>query len=87
VWAVQVASYARETDARAFAARLKDKGYSVNIVSSEVAGQSRYRVEIGPLANRSDAQAIQTELATVHKLDQALLLTRPVNPSSSASVH
>jgi cell division septation protein DedD len=84
VWTVQVASYARETDARGFAARLKDKGYNVNVVSGEVAGRARYRVEIGPLANRSDAQSIQKELATVYKLDQALLLTRPVNSKSSA---
>jgi cell division protein FtsN len=79
VWAVQVASYARETDARSFAAKLKDMGYNVNIVSGDVAGQARYRVEIGPLVNRSDAQSIQKELAAVHKLDQALLITRPVD--------
>jgi cell division septation protein DedD len=82
VWVVQVASYARETDARAFAAKLKDKGYNVSISSGEVAGQARYRVEIGPLTNRNDAQALQKELATVHKFDQALLLTRPVNSTS-----
>jgi general secretion pathway protein D len=84
VWVVQVASYARETDARAFAAKLKDKGYNVSISSGEVAGQARYRVEIGPLTNRNDAQALQKELATVHKFDQALLLTRPVNSTSTS---
>ena len=78
MWAVQVASYARETDARSFAAKLKEKGYNANIVSGDIAGQARYRVEIGPLVNRSDAQSIQKELATVHKLDQSLLIARPV---------
>jgi general secretion pathway protein D len=84
VWVVQIASYSRDADARAVARKLKDKGYNVSIVAGEVAGQPRYRVEIGPLANRSDAQAIQKELATVHKLEQAFVLTRGTKPSSSA---
>jgi cell division septation protein DedD len=82
VWVVQVASYAREPDARAFAAKLKDKGYTLNIVPGEVAGQARYRVEIGPLPTRDDAQALQNELAAVHKIEQTLLLMRSVNPTS-----
>jgi general secretion pathway protein D len=84
VWAVQVASYARESDARAFAGKLRDKGYNVSIVAAAVDGQSRYRVEIGPLANRSEAQAIQNEVATVHKFDQALIVTRSKNQSAGA---
>ena len=84
VWVVQIASYSRDADARSVARKLKDKGYNVNVVTGEVAGQPRYRVEVGPLANRSDAQAMQKELATVHKLEQAFILTRGTNPSSSA---
>jgi general secretion pathway protein D len=84
VWVVQIASYSRDADARAIAKKLKDKGYNVSVVTGDVAGQPRYRVEVGPLANRSDAQAIQKELATVHKLEQAFVLNRGTNPSSSA---
>ena len=84
VWVIQIASFAREADARALAAKLKEKGYNVNVLSSEVVGQPRYRVEVGPLANRNDAQAMQKELATVHKLEEAFVLTRGTNPSSSA---
>jgi general secretion pathway protein D len=84
VWVVQIASYSRDADARAVARKLKDKGYNVSVVAGEAAGQPRYRVEVGPLANRSDAQAMQKELATVHKLEQAFVLTRWTNPSSSA---
>jgi general secretion pathway protein D len=76
VWAVQIMSYAREADARVFAGKLKEKGYSVNIVSGEVASQPRYRVEIGPLPSRSQAEAMEKELATVHKFDQAFILNR-----------
>ena len=84
VWVVQIASYGRDADARAVARKLKDKGYNVSVVAGEVAGQPRYRVEVGPLANRSDAQAMQKELATVHKLEQAFVLIRGTNSSSSA---
>ena len=84
VWVIQIASFAREADARALAAKLKEKGYNVNVLSSEVVGQPRYRVEVGPLANRNEAQAMQKELATVHKLEQSFVLTRGTNPSSSA---
>jgi cell division septation protein DedD len=83
VWVVQIASYSRDADARAIARNLKDKGYNVSVVAGAVAGQPRYRVEVGPLANRSDAQAMQKELATVHKLEQAFVLTRGTNPNSS----
>ena len=79
VWVIQIASFAREADARALAAKLKEKGYNVNVLSSEVVGQPRYRVEVGPLANRNDAQAMQKELATVHKLEEAFVLTRGTN--------
>ena len=82
VWVIQIASFAREADARAFAAKLKEKGYNVNVLSSEVVGQPRFRVEVGPLANRSDAQAMQKELATVHKLEEAFVLTRGTNPTA-----
>jgi cell division septation protein DedD len=82
VWAVQIVSYAREADARVFAGKLKEKGYNVSIVPGEVAGQPRYRVEIGPLPSRSHAEAVQKELATVHKLDQALIVTRWPNSGS-----
>jgi len=84
VWLVQIASFTRDADARAVARKLKDKGYNVSVVTGEVAGQPRYRVEVGPLANRSDAQAMQKELATVHKFEQAFVLTRWTNPGSSA---
>jgi general secretion pathway protein D len=84
IWAVQVASFAREADARAFAGKLKEKGYNVNVVPGEVAGQSRYRVEVGPVASRDQAQAIQNELATVHKFEQAFVLTRRHTPPSTA---
>jgi cell division septation protein DedD len=84
VWAVQVASYAREADAGAFAGKLKEKGYNAGVVPGEVAGQARYRVEVGPVANREQAQAIQKELATVHKFEQAFVLTRWPTPPSTA---
>jgi len=84
VWVVQIGSYSKDADAHSVARKLKGKGYNVSVVTGEVAGQPRYRVEVGPLANRSDAQAMQKELATVHKFEQTIILTRWTNPSSSA---
>jgi general secretion pathway protein D len=84
VWVVQVASYAREADARAFAAKFKAKRYSLTIVPGEVGGQARYRVEIGPLPTRDDAHALQKELAVFHKIEPTLLLVRTVNPAAAA---
>jgi cell division septation protein DedD len=84
VWVIQIASFAREAEARAFAAKLKEKGYNVNVLSGEVVGQPRFRVEVGPLANRSDAQAKQKELENLHKLEQTFILSRPPTPSASA---
>jgi cell division septation protein DedD len=84
VWVVQVASYAREADARAFAAKLQSKRYNLSIVPGEVAGQPRYRVEIGPLPTRDDAHALQKELAVFHKIEPTLLLLRTMNPTSAA---
>jgi len=84
VWAVQIISYARESDARVFAGKLKEKGYNVNIVSGDVAGQPRYRVEIGPLPSRGRAEELQKELATVHKLDQAFIVTRWTDSGAAA---
>jgi general secretion pathway protein D len=84
IWVVQLGSYSKEAEARAFAAKLTDKGYKINVVIGEVAGQPLYRVEISPLATRDDAQALQKELATVHKIEPTLLLSRPAHPSSAA---
>jgi cell division septation protein DedD len=81
-WVVQLASYAREADARAFAKKLRAKGYTPTIGAGDSAGQPRYRVEIGPLASRAQAAALQKELAELHQLDQTLLLLR--SPSTIA---
>ena len=83
IWAVQLGSYSKEAEARAFAAKLTDKGYKVNFVIGEIAGQPLYRVEISPLATRNDAQALQKELATVHKIEPTLLLSRPADSNSA----
>ncbi|HEX2225661.1 MAG TPA: type II secretion system secretin GspD [Candidatus Binatia bacterium] len=86
IWAVQLGSYSKEAEARAFLTKLRDKGYKVNFVVGEVAGQPIYRVEISPLPTRNDAQALQKELATVHKIEPTLLLSRPADSNSAALV-
>jgi len=82
VWVVQIMSFGPEADARALADKLKARGYNVSILSPEATGEARHRVEIGPLQRRSEAQAVQRELALVHRLDQTVILTRPANSTA-----
>ena len=84
LWAVQVASTVNEDAAEALAEKLKAKGYKTNIVPAEIGGRLRFRVEVGPYKNVDEAQSAQKELATVHKLEQAFILTRATTPAPSA---
>jgi cell division septation protein DedD len=79
IWVVQVASFTKEADARLFAGKLKAKGFNPKIVSAAVDGKPRFRVEIGPLESHGDAETVQKELVTIHKIDQAIVLTRWIN--------
>jgi DedD protein len=58
-WAVQLGSFANRANAEKLAHRLKDQGFSVYVVSSGSGASVRYRVRIGPLADRgAAAQAV-----------------------------
>jgi cell division septation protein DedD len=84
IWVVQVASYTKEADARFFAGKLKAKGFNPKIVSAAVEGKPRFRVEIGPLGSRGDAQTVQKELVTIHKIEQAIVLSRRINTGAGS---
>lgn len=59
VWAVQVNAYPHEQDAKDLAKKLKDKGYDAYVVSTEIKGITWYRVRVGRLATREEAQELQ----------------------------
>jgi DedD protein len=58
-WAVQLGSFANRANADKLAHRLKDQGFSVYVVSGGSGASVRYRVRIGPMADRgAAAQAV-----------------------------
>jgi flagellar motility protein MotE (MotC chaperone) len=76
IWVVQVGSHAREKDAESMAAKLREKGYDVNIVKAEVDGKNWYRVQVGQLASQREAAELQKALKDSDNLDQTLIAVR-----------
>jgi cell division septation protein DedD len=76
VWVVQVASYVREADALSYASTLKSKGYDANVAQTDIGGKTRYRVEVGPLASRNDALALQKTLRSTQRIEDSLVLSK-----------
>jgi cell division protein FtsN len=82
VWVVQVASYDRETDAQSFAGKLKGKGYQANVAATEIAGKTRYRVEVGQLTTRNEAVALQKDLRVAQRIADSLVMSKLPAPAA-----
>lgn len=61
-WAVQVGSYRDGDNAREEEARLREAGLAAFIDESEAEGRSIYRVKVGPVAQRNQAQELGEQL-------------------------
>lgn len=61
-WAVQVGSYRDGDNAREEESRLRDAGLPAFIDESEAEGRSIYRVKVGPVAQRDEAQELGERL-------------------------
>ncbi|WP_018993866.1 SPOR domain-containing protein [Thioalkalivibrio sp. ALgr1] len=61
-WAVQVGSYRDGDNAREEEARLREAGLPAFIDESEAEGRSIYRVKVGPVAQRDEAQKLGEQL-------------------------
>jgi DedD protein len=73
-WAVQLGSFASHTNADKLVRQVKAQGYSVYIVQGGSGASLRYRVRIGPMADRGTAtQAI----AKLKSTGQAASLVSP----------
>ena len=82
VWVVQVASYVREADALSYASTLKSKGYDANVAQTDIGGsKTRYRVEVGPLASRNEALALQKTLRSTQRIEDSLVLSKLPAPA------
>ena len=66
--AVQVGAFAESASAERLAQTLRGKGFSVYVSPGTSAGQPRWRVRVGPLASREEAERAASRLKTVEKL-------------------
>jgi len=72
-WTVQVASYSVEKEAQALAKRLKDNGYEPYITVAEVNGKKWYRVRVGHLTSRGEAEKLQKSIIGTQGFKHALV--------------
>jgi DedD protein len=75
-WTVQVNAYPNERDAEALAKKLKDKGYDAYVASTNVKGRAWYRVRVGHLETREQAQDLQETLRQKENLSQSIATSR-----------
>lgn len=73
-WAVQVGAFPDEKDANATVTRLKDKGYNAFVTRGEIKGKRWYRVRVGRLASRAEAETLQKKLASQEKTGQSVIV-------------
>ena len=64
-WAVQLGSFASRANADKLVHQLKAQGFSVYVVSGGSGAAARYRVRIGPMADRSAATQAVAKLQSL----------------------
>jgi cell division septation protein DedD len=74
MWTVQVRSSSDKKFAESWVDRLRGKGYDAFIVEADVKGQTWYRVRVGLLAAREEAEAMQNMLASKEALSETFVL-------------
>lgn len=72
-YTVQIAAFPTETDAKARAEDLKNKGYSAFYVPANVKGKTWYRVSVGLFATEEEAKAHREEIMAKAKLTTAII--------------
>lgn len=70
-FSIQVGAFASETTARQLAGELGKRGYTA-YVTEEGAG-ARYKVRVGPLGSRSEAEQVSERLKSEHRLPTWIL--------------
>lgn len=68
-WAVQVGSFSRSDNALALRDKLRGRDYPAFVEEVVVGSDKTYRVRIGPLLQREEAEQLQAKLAKEQKLD------------------
>lgn len=66
-WAVQVGSFSAQANASGLRDSLRSKGYPAYVEQVKLASGTSYRVRVGPVLSRADAEAIQAKLAKIEQ--------------------
>lgn len=72
-WAVQVASFNEQDNARKFRTQLREQGYEAFISTAKTDAAIHNRVAVGPLLNQADAEELREELALNYEVDARIM--------------
>lgn len=75
-FAVQVGSFGSEDNAAGLRDRLQNKGYRAFVDSVEGDERTFYRVRVGPVIERGEAEALQAQLSDEESL-KGLVVSHP----------
>lgn len=77
-FAVQVGAFAEASAAEQLARRLRDAGHPVYIAPSAGADTARWRVRVGPLSSRAEAESVAARLEREQRLSTWVLAESPL---------
>jgi DedD protein len=76
-WVVQVASFSDRNKALALRDRLRKSKYIAFVESLSTTNSTLYRVRVGPVVKRSEAEVLQKKIIKEFKLKDALVMAHP----------
>jgi DedD protein len=77
-FAIQVGAFSEASSAEQLAQRLRLRGLSVYVAASTVGGAGTWRVRVGPLASRAEADALAGQLERDEQLSTWVLTESPL---------
>lgn len=76
-WVVQVGSFGREANALVLRDRLREAGYEAFVEEGEGDDQTWWRVRVGPVSEREQAEELRAALESERGGDSALVMAYP----------
>jgi cell division septation protein DedD len=77
IYYIQVASFTKEKNARAFAQKLRDNMYKVSVEEAVVNDKTFHRVRVGPFERRSVAVNTMVAMKRLFKLKDPFVVAKP----------
>lgn len=72
-WSVQVRAFSSQNESSELSKKLQHKGYDAYVVEASVGGQTWYRVRVGNVATREEAQSLLKILKSKEGFSDAFL--------------